>query len=106
MLMKAVEITGKFSEISLRLRTVRAYYGMSSKGFAEGAGVPPKSYSQWEGGNHRISIDGALKMQSRYGISLDFIYLGRLDALPSKIAAAVSSNPLIMNSSASIVRPD
>jgi transcriptional regulator with XRE-family HTH domain len=98
--------SGKFADISNRLRAVRKYYDLNSKDFAEQAGVPPKSYSQWESGQFRVSIDGALKIQSRYGISLDFIYTGRLDTLPNRIATALSSNPLVTNSSASTVNPE
>lgn len=97
---------GKFADISNRLRAVRSYYDLNSKEFAEQAGVPPKSYSQWESGQFRVSIDGALKIQARYGISLDFIYTGRLDTLPNKIAAALSSSPLVINSNASTVSPE
>lgn len=99
-------VSGKFSDISNRLRAVRAHYGMSSKEFAESADVPPKSYSQWESGDFRISIDGAMKIQSRYGISLDFIYVGRLDTLSNSLATELSSSPLIRQSSASTVMPD
>ena len=98
--------TGKFAAISNRLRAVRDFYDLGSKDFAEQADVPPKSYSQWESGDFRISIDGALKIQSRYGISLDFIYTGRLDTLPNKMATAVASNPLVRNSIASTDSPD
>lgn len=104
--MKNTVKTGKFADISNRLRAVREFYDLSSKEFAEQANVPPKSYSQWESGSFRISIDGAIKIQSRYGISLDFIYTGRLDTLPNNMAAAVSSNPLIKNSSVSTVSPE
>lgn len=91
-------ITGRHADISNRLRAVRGYYKMMSKEFAEQAGVPHKSYSQWESGDFRISIDGAILIRERFGISLDFIYAGRLDMLPNKIAAAISSDPLIKTS--------
>jgi len=89
-----IKITnGKYSDIANRLRAVRHIFGMTSKDFADQAGVPPKSYSQWESGGFRISIDGAMRLQERYGISLDFIYLGSIDTLPNKIATALSSSP-------------
>ena len=91
--MASKTVTGKYSEIANRLRAVREVYGMSSKEFADQAGVPPKSYSQWESGDFRISIDGAIRLQARYGTSLDFIYLGSIDTLPNKIATALSSSP-------------
>ncbi|WP_226560763.1 helix-turn-helix domain-containing protein [Salipiger thiooxidans] len=83
----------RFSEIGQRLKAVRTHFQMGSKEFAEQADVSAKSYSQWETGSGRISVDGAMKLQARYGISLDFIYLGRVDTLPNSIAAALSSKP-------------
>ncbi|WP_321829772.1 helix-turn-helix transcriptional regulator [Thalassovita sp.] len=98
--------TGKYADIANRLRAVRAYYDLNSKDFAEQAEVPYKSYSQWESGQFRVSIDGAMKIERRYGISLDFIYLGRLDTLPNRIATALASNPSVKQTSASTVIPD
>lgn len=104
--MKIEPVTGRFAAISNRLRAVRAYYELPSNEFAKQAGVSAKSYSQWESGNFRVSIDGAIRLRDRYGISLDFIYLGSLDTLPNKIATAVSSSPLVKNSSTSTVTPE
>ncbi len=92
--MKIHKVTGEFADISNRLRMARAYYNLSQKKYAEEAGVPPKSYNQWESGAFRISIPGAIKVRERFGLSLDFIYCGSLDALPHKMASAFSSNPL------------
>ena len=87
--------TGKFAQIANRLRAIRAHFELGSKEFADQADVPYKSYSQWESGSFRISIDGALKIQKRYGISLDFIYTGKLDTLPHNLAIALGSSPLL-----------
>jgi transcriptional regulator with XRE-family HTH domain len=84
-----------------RLRAVRAHYGLGSAEYAKQANVSPKSYSQWESGDFRISIDGAIRLHDRYGISLDFIYCGSLDGMPHKIANAVSSSPLVSSAKTS-----
>jgi len=88
-------VTGKFAEIANRLRAVRHHFGLGSKEFAEQAGVAYKSYSQWESGDFRCSIDGAIRLCERYGVSLDFIYFGKLHTLPSNIAMEISSSPLL-----------
>lgn len=106
MFMSNKTVSGKFADISNRLRAIRDFFDLPSKDFAEQAEVSPKSYSQWESGKFRISIDGALKIQSRYGISLDFIYTGRLDTLPNRIATELASNPRQINSKTSTVKPD
>ena len=88
---KVKVVTGRYADIAHRLRAVRAYYDLGSAEYAEQADVSPKSYSQWESGDFRISIDGAIRLHGRFGVSLDFIYLGVMDALPHKIANVVSS---------------
>jgi transcriptional regulator with XRE-family HTH domain len=84
-------VSGRFSDISNRLRVLRHCLGMSSKEFAEAADVSPKSYSQWESGDFRLSIDGAIKLNARYGISLDYLFLGNLDGVPHKLAQELQS---------------
>lgn len=95
------EISGPYAEIAYRLRAARDTFGLTQKEFAEQADVPQKSYNQWESGDFRISIGGALKVRERFGLSLDFIYCGSLDALPHKIAKELSSIPLDTASSRS-----
>lgn len=82
-------VTGRYADIAHRLRAVRAYHDLGSAEYAEQADVSPKSYSQWESGDFRMSIDGAIRLHDRFGVSLDFIYLGVLDALPHRMAKAV-----------------
>ncbi len=80
--MKLKQVEGRHAGIANRLRLIRDYYQLSSKDFAQQADVSIKSYSQWESGDFRISIDGALSIGARFGITLDYIYLGRIDTLP------------------------
>lgn len=87
--MSLKKVDGRYSDIANRLRLVRSFYDLSSKRFAEQAGVSVKSYSQWESGDFRISLDGALSISARFGISLDYIYLGRLDTLPYALAISL-----------------
>ena len=91
MLMKPPRSTGRFAEIALRLRAIRHYLGMTQRQVADEIGVDRQSISQWESGDFRISIDGALQMRSVFNISLDFIYVGRDDALPHKMATELRS---------------
>jgi len=99
-------VSGRYADIAHRLRAVRAYYDMPSNEFAALADVPPKSYSQWESGDFRVSIEGAIKLGARFGVTLDFVYLGRIDTLPTNLAKAVASSPLLRQTSASSETPD
>lgn len=98
---KLKNISGPFADIAVRLRAVEIYTGLSQKEFSEAADVQQKSMSQWQSGEFRISIQGALKLRERYGISLDFIYCGNIDALPTKMANVLSSMLRDSNSSKS-----
>jgi transcriptional regulator with XRE-family HTH domain len=77
-----------FSDISERLRWHRAAMGMEQREYAERAGIKRATFSNWENGDYRLSIDGALALQKTYGLSLDFLYLGIADALPMTLRKA------------------
>lgn len=87
-----------FGDIARRLRDARTVLELDQTAFAGRAGLKNQTYSNWESGNFRISIDGALALRETYGLSLDFIYCGNLDALPHKIAKALASSPRVKNS--------
>ncbi|MFS8181470.1 helix-turn-helix transcriptional regulator [Pseudovibrio denitrificans] len=84
-------ISGRYADSATRLRAVRKYFGMNQKDFAANADIQYKSYNQWESGDFRVSIPGAIKLRERYGISMDFIYIGNIDALPTKMANELMS---------------
>lgn len=88
------EITGRHAASAKRLRAIRDYLGFErSMDFADAIGAPRKSYSQWESGDFRISLDYAAKIQDQFGITLDFIYLGISDGLSHKAATSLKESP-------------
>ena len=88
------EITGRHAGSAKRLRAIREYLGFDrSMDFADEIGAPRKSYSQWESGDFRITLDYAAVIQDKFGITLDFIYLGISDALSHKAATSLKSSP-------------
>ncbi|MDB6454732.1 helix-turn-helix domain-containing protein [Falsirhodobacter sp. 20TX0035] len=56
--------------------------------YATSIGVKRSALSLWEAGTHRLSLDGALALRSKYGLSLDFMYEGIDDALPMTLRNA------------------
>ena len=44
--------------------------------------IAPTAWNNWEKGVRRINLDDAIRLCDDYGLSLDYIYKGRLDALP------------------------
>jgi len=86
-----------YSDIAARLVLIRkavSAAGQSQTAYAAAAGIPINTYNNWESGDHRISLNGALKLRTAYGVPLDFIYCGgQVDALPEKIRKAVIESP-------------
>ena len=71
-----------YSEIGDRLMAIRkGFSDLSQKDWAAKHNFGDTQYNNWEKGNRRISVDAAELLVDRYGLSLDFIYRGRLDGL-------------------------
>ena len=78
-----------FLPIGRRLRWHREdVEGLSQADYAASIGFKRGAYSLWEGGTHRLSLDGALAIRKKYGLSLDFLYEGMDDALPMTLRKA------------------
>lgn len=87
-----------FAEIAARIKWHRALEGLGQAEYSERAGVKRSQLSNWESGQQRVSVDGALALRRTYGLSLDFIYEGISDALPMTLRAAWIESPLVKNS--------
>lgn len=72
----------EFTEIAARLTALRkGLSDLSQKGWAEKHGFNQTQYNNWGKGTRRIPVDDAEKLCQLYGLTLDFIYRGRLDGL-------------------------
>lgn len=74
--------------VASRLKFLRLHFRMSQAQFAPTVGATPKQYNNWETGDQMMPLVYAVRINERYGISMDFVYLGRFHALPSDIADA------------------
>ena len=77
-----------------RLKLARMAFGMGGKGqqgkFAAQAGIGSTVYNQWETGENFVGIDNAMKLCQRYpGLTLDWIYLAKMEGLPTWLASAL-----------------
>lgn len=70
-----------YADIAERLKWHRSTLKMSQAEYAASIGIKRSAFSLWEAGTHRLSLDGALALRSKYGLSLDFMYEGIDDAL-------------------------
>lgn len=95
--MRAME-QAPFSDIAARIRWHRRLEGANQTDYAKRAGVKRSQLSNWETGQQRVSIDGAIALRRTYGLSLDFIYEGIDDALPMTLRKALRESPDVIAS--------
>ncbi len=65
-----------------RLESIRQYLGMSQTDFSGGAGMKLAQYNNWIRARQHLSLQGAMKINQSYGISLDFMFLGDRRLVP------------------------
>jgi DNA-binding XRE family transcriptional regulator len=82
-----------FADIADRIRWHRTLMGLSQQAYADKLGFKRSAFSLWEAGSHRLSLDGALALRAKYGLSLDFMYAGIDDALPMTLRNAWRDRP-------------
>lgn len=71
-----------YAEIGRRLALLRrSRPELSQKEWADRHGFSYTQYNNWEKGARRIPIESAERLCDDYGLTLDFIYRGRLDGL-------------------------
>lgn len=86
---------GKYPHIEIgeRLSIIRDILDLSNNDLAESLGVSSSRIGNWISGHRRLPVDYSIKLLRVYGISLDYIYDGKVNALPASIASAVASRP-------------
>lgn len=85
-----------YADIADRLRWHREeILNLKQEEYATSIGIKRSAYSLWEAGTHRLSLDGALALRTRYGLSMDFMYAGIDDALPMTLRNAWLERPLV-----------
>jgi transcriptional regulator with XRE-family HTH domain len=94
-----------YADIAERLVWHRGMLGLSQEDYAAKINFKRSAYSLWEAGSHRLSLDGALALRSKWGLSLDFMYEGIDDALPMTLRNAWRERPDDSASKKSMVKP-
>lgn len=89
------KLTRPHAEIASRIKWHRELLSLTQKDYAEKAGLKRAQLNNWEGGDHRIGIDGARALRKTYGLSLDFIYEGVDDALSMTLRKALLESPIV-----------
>lgn len=71
-----------YEEIGLRLARVRTGFSdLNQRDWAKKHDFNGSQYNNWEKGVRRIPVDSAERLADAYGLSLDWIYRGKLDGL-------------------------
>jgi len=86
MLIMLEELEDKPEAIAARLKRVREILSLSKKDFAAKAELSEQVYGPWENARRPITYEGAKKIRKAYDLSLEFIYFGKIDDLPHRIA--------------------
>lgn len=72
--------------IGYRLTLLREALGLRPSEIADMLGIERTYWSRFEGGKRAITDAVAAQLVERFGVSLDFLILGRWDRLPLELA--------------------
>lgn len=67
--------------IGERLRLIREAFGLSKSEISDMLEIERSHWSRFEGGQRAIPYDKASRLVDRFGVSLDFIILGRISGM-------------------------
>ncbi len=71
-----------YAAIGTRLEAVRVHFSdLKQSAWAEKHGFGATQYNNWVTGARRIPVENAEKLCELYGLTLDWIYRGRLDGI-------------------------
>lgn len=72
--------------VAARLKRVREALGLSKKDFAERAGLSEQVYGPYENARRELTLQSAKQIRKAYGISLEYMYFGNIEDLPTRIS--------------------
>lgn len=78
--------------ISERLKRIRKVYNLGKQEFAERAGISPQAYGAFENGRRELSLVAAKKLRNAYKLSLEFLYFGNTDDLPTRVTRQLKTS--------------
>ena len=77
--------------VARRLALTREIFGLTEKEFADRAGVLLGRYHRWESGSIPISLSSAMALCAAHGLTLDWLYRGKLLGLPLWLAVEIEA---------------
>jgi transcriptional regulator with XRE-family HTH domain len=79
--------------IGQRLRIIREAFGLKPAEIADLLGIERTYWSRFEGGKRAVSDEVAYLLTVRFGVTLDFLLLGKWDKLPFDVAEKLRTVP-------------
>lgn len=76
--------------VGRRLRLARKALGLRAVDMYRPLGIPPTTWSNWEQGLKRISIDEAVKIAANYRIDANWLYIGLTTGLDQAVARRIA----------------
>ncbi len=72
--------------VGRRLEALREYYHLNKADFSDSVGIDRSSYIKIERGDKPLKAEMAYAISERWGVSMDYLYRGRLTELPAPLA--------------------
>lgn len=80
------------TEVAKRLEALRDAIPLGKGEFADSVSIDRSSYSKIIKAEKPLKIEMGYLISERWGVSLDYLYRGRLADLPEKLAKNIASN--------------
>ncbi|KAB6714309.1 helix-turn-helix transcriptional regulator [Roseobacter sp. TSBP12] len=80
------------TSVGRRLEILREYRGKTKAEFADSVQIDRTSYGKIEKGIKPLKADMAYKIAERWGVSMDYLYRGRLTEIPDSLADNIIKN--------------
>lgn len=77
--------------VGARLEKIRAAHNLRKGEFAASFGLDPSSYSKIIKGEKPLLADAAYTISEKWGVTMDYIYRGRLTGLPEDLSKSLRS---------------
>jgi transcriptional regulator with XRE-family HTH domain len=78
--------------VGRRLEALREALGLSRKDFSDTFGLDASSYGKTAKGEKQLRSDAAYAISELWGVSMDYLFRGRLTDLPSDIRPKILKN--------------
>lgn len=83
-----------YADQAKRILWHRNLLGLTQAEYGKKAGLKRAAINNYESGDFQIGLAAGRALRKAYGLSLDFIYEGEVEALPMNLRKAVLDNPI------------